>query len=48
MLVRMDKKLRAVLNEAHERQIEETLGRVLWGSEGFYGPRQNVVGLLDK
>ena len=44
----MEKKLRAVLNEAHERQIEETLGRALWGFEGFYGSWQKVVGLLDK
>ena len=36
MWVRMDKKMCAVLREAHERQIEETMDALSDGPEGFY------------
>ena len=34
--VRMDKIMRAVLSEAHERQIEETMDALSDGPERFY------------
>ena len=34
--VRMDKIMCAVLREAHERQLEETMGALEVGPEGFY------------
>lgn len=37
MAVRIEKILCAVLHEAHERQIDETMDALSEGPEGFYG-----------
>ncbi len=36
MWVRMEKIMCAVLREAHERQVEETMDTLAEGPEGFY------------
>ncbi len=36
MWVRMEKIIAVVLNEAHKRQVEETMDTLSEGSEGFY------------
>jgi hypothetical protein len=37
MAVRTKKMTRAVLNEGHERQVEETMGKLAEGPGEFYG-----------
>lgn len=37
MAVQIEKILCAVLHEAHERQVEETMRTFFEGPEGFYG-----------
>jgi hypothetical protein len=36
MAVRIEKIICAVLHQAHERQVEETMDTLSEGSEGFY------------
>jgi hypothetical protein len=37
MAVRIEKILCTVLNEAHKKQVEETMNPLSKGPEGFYG-----------